>query len=56
MFVCKGCNKKKTEKERRFVGNDWCSKCCDDELERTKPAGNGLIRSELPAYMRPPKR
>ncbi len=55
MFICKGCNKRKLEKERRFVGNDWCGKCCDDELERTKPE-NGFIRSELPAYMRPPKR
>lgn len=51
MFLCTGCKKRKPEKARRFVGTDWCSACCDDELERTSEGSP--LRSELPAYMRP---
>lgn len=55
MFVCVECKKEKREKDRRFVGNDWCIGCCEKELDRTKPADGGYIRSEPPGYVLRPK-
>lgn len=46
MFVCLSCKDKKPERERGFVGNDWCIECREAELEQAAK------ERRLPKYVR----
>jgi hypothetical protein len=59
-FLCIGCEKKKTERQRVFENTDWCKACVDRECKRTSKGfdANGIpnLRSEPPGYVLRPRR
>ncbi len=51
-FVCKACKGEKLERERRYVGNDWCVDCVEAETRGESATTSSKVRRDLPAYMR----
>lgn len=59
MFTCIECGQKTKERDRVYVGTDWCFACVDKENQRSmKEDVNGpqpWFRSRPPKYMLDPK-
>ncbi len=59
MFICIECGQKTKEKERVFVGRNWCHACFVVEGQRSVKEdthkGNPYMKTRPPKYMLEPK-
>lgn len=55
MFICIECNQKTKEKQRVFVGKNWCRTCYDVESLRSFKEDSIKSNSPFAVRTRPPK-